>query len=143
MAKQREFDDPLKGLDPIMEQAFSNPGSSYDSGESQHAGSYYEASTPSISRIQFPELKSEGQGRSLVKDLVSQIPITVSVELGRSKISMKEIYELSEGSIVELDRLVGQPLDLVVNGQTIAQGEVVAIDNNYGLRLTNIFARPK
>ena len=49
-----------------------------------------------------------------------------------------EVYELTEGSIIELDRLVGEPLDLVVNGQIIAQGEVVAIDNNYGFRITNI-----
>ena len=67
--------------------------------------------------------------------------MTVSVELGRSQISLKEVLDLSEGSIVELQRLVGEPLDLVVNGQIIAQGEVVAIDNNYGLRITNVIAR--
>ena len=55
-----------------------------------------------------------------------------------SKISLKEIFELSEGAIIELERMVGEPLDLVVNGQVVAQGEVVAIDNNYGLRVTGI-----
>jgi flagellar motor switch protein FliN/FliY len=64
--------------------------------------------------------------------------VNLSVELGRSQISLKEVFELTEGSIIELERLVGEPLDLVVNGQIVAQGEVVAIDNNYGLRVTNI-----
>ena len=67
--------------------------------------------------------------------------MNVSVELGRAKISLKEVFELTEGAIIELDRLVGEPLDLVVNGQVVAQGEVVAIDNSYGLRVTNIIAK--
>ena len=58
-------------------------------------------------------------------------------------ISLREIFELTEGSIIELDRLVGEPLDLVVNGQIVAQGEVVAIDNNFGLRIKSILSQPK
>lgn len=65
------------------------------------------------------------------------------MELGRSHVSLKEVFELSEGSIIELERLVGEPLDLVVNGQVVAQGEVVAIDNNYGLRVTNVISAAK
>ena len=73
--------------------------------------------------------------------MLHNIPVNLSVELGRTKISLKEVMDLNEGSIIELERLVGEPLDLVVNGQIIAQGEVVAIDNNYGLRITNVVAQ--
>ena len=93
-----------------------------------------------ISEIQFPDLIEDNSNRKVETDVFSNIPIKVSVELGRSQISLKEVFELTEGSIIELERLVGEPLDLVVNSQVIAQGEVVAIDNNYGLRITNIVA---
>ena len=93
-----------------------------------------------VSDVMFPQLDTHVTGKTFESDVFSNIPVDISVELGRSHISLKEIYELSEGSIVELERLVGEPLDLVVNGQIIAQGEVVAIDNNYGLRVTNILS---
>jgi flagellar motor switch protein FliN/FliY len=93
-----------------------------------------------ISDIEFPNLDAV-EGSKVDVQLFNKIPMHVSVELGRSQISLKEVFELSEGAIIELDRLVGEPLDLVVNGQVIAQGEVVAIDNNYGLRVTNIIGK--
>ncbi len=95
---------------------------------------------PAVSDIQFPPLNQEAVGKKIEIDLFSNIPVNLSVELGRSQISLKEVFELTEGSIIELERLVGEPLDLVVNGQIIAQGEVVAIDNNYGLRVTSIIS---
>ena len=99
--------------------------------------------TPVVSDLQFPSLSEDDMGQRYEPDVFSNIPVNVSVELGRSQISLKEIFELSEGSIIELERMVGEPLDLVVNGQVIAQGEVVAIDNNYGLRVTGIKADTK
>ena len=69
---------------------------------------------------------------------MGNIPVSATVELGQTELSLKEILELSEGSIIELDRLAGEPLDLKVGGQLIAQGEVVAIDDYYGLRITNV-----
>ena len=96
-----------------------------------------------VSEVQFPSLTPEQSGKKVEVDVFSNIPVNLSVELGRSQISLKEVFELTEGSIIELERLVGEPLDLVVNGQVIAQGEVVAIDNNYGLRITNIVAQLK
>lgn len=152
MAKKR-FDDPLEEIDPIMEEAFSfghdAPGSSaphqeeraskrttYDDDESRHEN-------PTVSEIQFPNLSKDDAGKKFESDIFNAIPVNLSVELGRSQITLKEVYELMEGSIIELERLVGEPLDLVVNGQIIAQGEVVAIDNNYGLRVTNIIASTK
>lgn len=95
---------------------------------------------PKVSDVRFPTLTDSEKGQPVELDIFANIPVNLSVELGRSQISLKEVYELTEGSIIELERLVGEPLDLVVNGQVIAQGEVVAIDNNYGLRITNIVA---
>lgn len=94
-----------------------------------------------ISDVEFPTLQNSPSGKSLEMDIFKNIPVNVSVELGRSEVSLKEVFELNEGSIIELNRLVGEPLDLVVNGQVIAQGEVVAIDNNYGLRITSIMSK--
>ena len=62
----------------------------------------------------------------------------VTVELGRTKKSIKEILELSNGSIVELDKLAGEPVDIHVNGKLLAKGEVVVIDENFGVRITDI-----
>jgi flagellar motor switch protein FliN len=148
MVIQRQFDDPLDDIDPVMEQAFSVNDKEIEEDEQEYdAGGFPnnislgdQTSTP-VSKVQFPDLSSNEMGKKMdMEDVYSNIPVNVSVELGRSKITLKEVYEITEGSIIELERLVGEPLDLVVNGQIIAQGEVVAIDNNYGLRLTNIVA---
>jgi len=96
-----------------------------------------------ISNVQFPDIELSQGEEKINTGIFSNIPVDVSVELGRSHVSLKEVFELSEGSIIELERLVGEPLDLVVNGQVVAQGEVVAIDNNYGLRVTNVISAAK
>ncbi|MBT5953253.1 flagellar motor switch protein FliN [bacterium] len=139
MTNNSSIKDPLEDIDPIMEQAFSMDAQDSNRVEAQPAS----VSAPNVSNIQFPKLSPIEGSSALEQDIFSSIPVNVSVELGRSNVSLKEVYELSEGSIIELERLVGEPLDLVVNGQIIAQGEVVAIDNNYGLRVTNILSSEK
>jgi flagellar motor switch protein FliN/FliY len=69
------------------------------------------------------------------------IPLQVTVELGRTKRSVKEILELTAGSIIELDKLAGEPVDILVNNRLVAQGEVVVIDENFGVRLTDIISQ--
>ncbi len=66
------------------------------------------------------------------------IPLNVSVELGRTRKSIKDILELNTGSIIELDKLAGEPVDILINNQLIAKGEVVVIDENFGVRVTDI-----
>lgn len=96
-------------------------------------------SPSNLNYVEFPDLQDAAiEGKKLEDGVLSSIPVKVSVELGRSHLSLQEVYELTEGSIIELERLVGEPLDLVINGQVIAQGEVVAIDNKYGLRIKNL-----
>jgi flagellar motor switch protein FliN/FliY len=92
-----------------------------------------------LKKIQFPELTDIEHGAKFQDRTLGDIPIEVSVELGRTHMSLKDILELREGSIVELDRSAGDPLDLKVGGQLVAQGEVIAIDDHYGLKVTNLF----
>ena len=70
--------------------------------------------------------------------LILDVPLSVTVELGRTKKSIKDILELTNGSIVELDKLAGEPVDIQVNGKFLAKGEVVVIDENFGVRITEI-----
>lgn len=80
------------------------------------------------------EVRSERENISLIKD----VPLEVTVELGRTTKKISEILEFAPGTVIELDKLVGEPLDLLVNGQYVAKGEVVVIDENYGIRVTDI-----
>ncbi len=73
-------------------------------------------------------------------ELIMDIPLDVTVELGRVRMLIKDVLELASGSIVELDRVAGEPVDLLVNGRLIAKGEVVVIEDNFGLRLTEIIS---
>jgi flagellar motor switch protein FliN/FliY len=74
-------------------------------------------------------------------DMLLDIPLQVTVELGSTKKSVKEILELSAGSIIELDKLAGEPVDILVNNRLVAQGEVVVIDENFGVRVTDIISQ--
>lgn len=147
MSDEKKIIDPLEDIDPIMQEAFSSRAEDTVNMKATEVNSANQSEFAhqkiTVSNVEFPELEESYEGKKLEKGVFSNIPVQVSVELGRSTISLKEIYDLSEGSIIELDRLVGEPLDLVINGQTIAQGEVVAIDNNFGLRIKSIVASPK
>lgn len=96
------------------------------------------ASVP-VQPVQFTPLAS---GPVPVNDanigLILDVPLQVTVELGRTSKSIKEVLELTNGSIVELDRLAGEPVDIMVNGKYLAKGEVVVIDENFGVRITDI-----
>ncbi|AYH43092.1 flagellar motor switch protein FliN [Azoarcus sp. DN11] len=71
-------------------------------------------------------------------DMILDIPVQLTVELGRTKISIRNLLQLAHGSVVELDGLAGEPMDVLVNGTLIAQGEVVVVNDKFGIRLTDI-----
>lgn len=71
-------------------------------------------------------------------DLILDIPVKLTVELGRTKMTIKELLRLTQGSVVALDGLAGEPLDILINGYLIAQGEVVVVSDKYGVRITDI-----
>ena len=70
--------------------------------------------------------------------VLQNIPVTISVEVGRTSLKIRDLMRLTQGSVVELDRLAGEPLDLLVNNTLVAQGEVVLVNDRYGVRLTSV-----
>ena len=89
----------------------------------------------------FPELSADGAGGGVGRlDMVMDIPVQLTAELGRTKIAIRDLLQLAQGSVIELDRLAGEPMDLLVNGCLIAQGEVVVINEKFGIRLTDVIA---
>ena len=73
-------------------------------------------------------------------DVVLDIPVTLSMEVGRSKISIRNLLQLNQGSVVELERATGEPLDVYVNGTLVAHGEVVVVNEKFGIRLTDVIS---
>lgn len=102
-----------------------------------------ESATPSTSdalpaaNLFQPLTPEGGDGQSDI-DMIMDIPVQMSVELGRTRLTIKNILQLGQGSVVELDGLAGEPMDIYVNGYLIAQGEVVVVDEKYGIRVTDI-----
>ena len=92
------------------------------------------------------EVNEEGEGNaaseeakaSIDPDVLQNIPVTISVEVGRTSLKIKDLMRLTQGSVVELERLAGEPLDLFVNTTLVAQGEVVLVNDRYGVRLTSV-----
>lgn len=73
-------------------------------------------------------------------DVVLDIPVTLSMEVGRSKLSIRNLLQLNQGSVVELNRATGEPLDVYVNGTLVAHGEVVVVNEKFGIRLTDVIS---
>jgi flagellar motor switch protein FliN/FliY len=88
----------------------------------------------------FQELSGTNNSGGLANDIdfILDIPVLLTVELGRTKITIKNLLQLAQGSVVELDGLAGEPMDVLVNGCLIAQGEVVVVNDKFGVRLTDI-----
>ncbi|PWV63274.1 flagellar motor switch protein FliN [Plasticicumulans acidivorans] len=98
------------------------------------------ASTAAFER-EFTEPKPRDSGaprRDANLDMILDIPVTLSMELGRTRLSVRELLQLTQGSVVRLDRPAGEPLDILVNGCLIARGEVVVVNERFGVRITEI-----
>lgn len=92
-------------------------------------------------RAAMSELRDDSMPTSDVNlDVVLDIPVSISMEIGRTKISIRNLLQLNQGSVVELDRLAGEPMDVLVNGTLIARGEVVVVNEKFGIRLTDIIS---
>lgn len=97
------------------------------------------AANPAAAAHVFQPLNKNTDGESSTDiDMIMDIPVQLSVELGRTRLTLKNILQLGQGSVVELDGLAGEPLDIFVNGYLIAQGEVVVVEDKYGIRITDI-----
>lgn len=110
-----------------------------DSANSKHVPSLYTKQTPNVQGVQLPNLtggntSQEQKNISLLMDVAMEL----TVELGRTRWQIKDILSMGEGTIIELDKLAGEPVDILVNHNLIARGEVVVIDENFGVRVTEI-----
>ncbi|KKL01155.1 flagellar motor switch protein FliN [Rheinheimera mesophila] len=95
--------------------------------------------------VELDELKEEPAALTVDEkrklDTILDIPVTISMEVGRAKISIRNLLQLNQGSVVELERLAGEPLDVLVNGTLIAHGEVVVVNDKFGIRLTDVISQ--
>lgn len=85
-------------------------------------------------------VKSNQQENPINLEVLMDVPVTLSMEIGRTNLNIRSLLQLNQGSIVELDRLAGEPLDVLVNGTLIARGEVVVINEKFGIRLTDVIS---
>jgi len=96
-----------------------------------------------VQKAELDELNDEPitQEEKKKLDTILDIPVTISMEVGRSQISIRNLLQLNQGSVVELDRVAGEPLDVLVNGTLIAHGEVVVVNDKFGIRLTDVISQ--
>jgi len=95
----------------------------------------------SATRAAFDPLTADagiGNGTDLNLDVILDVPVSLSLEVGRTRIPIRNLLQLNQGSVVELERGAGEPLDVYVNGTLIAQGEVVVVNDRFGVRLTDV-----
>ncbi len=130
--KQEKVEQP-------KEQISTNPGAH----QPQYLGSHVDQQNADVQTANFSNFEevplSENEHRNL--DMLLDVPLKVTVELGRTNRPIREILDLSPGSIIELDKLAGEPVDILVNEKLIAKGEVVVIDENFGVRVTDIVSK--
>ena len=108
-----------------------------------------EAAEENLESAQFDELKPQGESEpakvdvspeDIKLDVILDVPVTVSMEIGRTEVNIRNLLQLNQGSVIELDRFAGEPMDVLVNGTLIAHGEVVVVNDKFGIRLTDVIS---
>ncbi|GMR21060.1 MAG: hypothetical protein BMS9Abin36_1658 [Gammaproteobacteria bacterium] len=108
-----------------------------EEGQSQDGGKPDDSYEPA----QIQDLQEEvGEGEEVSVESILDIPVTLSMEIGRTMISIRNLLQLYQGSVIELDRLAGEPMDVLVNGTLVAHGEVVVVNEKFGIRLTDVIS---
>jgi len=131
--------------DAMKEQLDSGSDGDADWGDAlkeQEEGEKFESA-------EFNELEQEGAvtpanmdftPEDLKLDIILDVPVTVSMEIGRTQVNIRNLLQLNQGSVIELDRFAGEPMDVLVNGTLIAHGEVVVVNDKFGIRLTDVIS---
>ncbi len=92
-------------------------------------------------RLEFEPLSDHtGEAAEVSLDMILDVPVTLAMEVGRTRISIRNLLQLNQGSVVELDRAAGEPMDVFVNGTLVAHGEVVVVNEKFGIRLTDVIS---
>lgn len=146
-----EFDDlkndELAGLDAdalANEVAASSDEALADEWAAAMAEAEGESQDENIRPMALGQLQDEGTGSANEGpelDVILDIPVRISMEVGATQIPIRNLLQLNQGSVVELDRLAGEPLDVMVNGTLIAHGEVVMVNDKFGIRLTDVVSQ--
>ncbi|MBT2688567.1 flagellar motor switch phosphatase FliY [Bacillus sp. ISL-47] len=142
-AGQATYSQHAMNQAPYPQHQASVPQEAQHSSPQHLGGAYQVGEQPNVQPAVFSSFEPYQMQETGTKnlDMLLDIPLQVTVELGRTKRSVKEILELASGSIIELDKLAGEPVDILVNNRLIAQGEVVVIDENFGVRVTDIISQ--
>ncbi|NYT26286.1 flagellar motor switch protein FliN [Alcaligenaceae bacterium] len=148
LAEQTAAENAQKTAAALAENTAAADAAAADAAAAQHAAAQPAAATraataataapatPATDLFQ-PLVDTSGAVQSDI-DMIMDIPVQLTVELGRTRLTIRNILQLGQGSVVELDGLAGEPMDIFVNGYLIAQGEVVVVDDRYGIRVTDI-----
>ena len=139
--EQNEIDELMKGVGSAKEPAPADDNISWDDVKDEMEQSAHPAGPKTeISNVHFEELqKAKPEGKTNFNlDFIMDIPLTLTAELGRSKMLISELLQLGQGSVLELSKLAGEPMDIYVNQRLIARGEVVVVNEKFGVRLTDI-----
>ncbi len=121
-------DDASEWEQALAEQTKSGKKGGYDSAEFPEFGAQKGKNAPA------------SDSDELKLDVILDVPVTISMEIGRTRINIRNLLQLNQGSVVELDRLAGEPMDVLVNGTLIAHGEVVVVNDKFGIRLTDVIS---
>jgi len=111
------------------------------------ASALEESGDAEVKNVELDELEDTSSATSMTPEELSRldsildIPVSISMEVGRSKINIRNLLQLNQGSVVELERVAGEPLDVLVNGTLIAHGEVVVVNDKFGIRLTDVISQ--
>jgi len=108
----------------------------------EEAGTPMDSASAQAESVPLDSLQSTASktGDDVNLDVILDIPVTIAMEIGNTKINIRNLLQLNQGSVVELDRMAGEPLDVMVNGTLIAHGEVVVVNEKFGIRLTDIIS---
>jgi flagellar motor switch protein FliN/FliY len=101
------------------------------------------AESQGVEKADLPDLQNSPDAHGIDDvnmEVILDVPVTISMEIGRTNINIRNLLQLNQGSVVELDRLAGEPMDVLVNGTLIAHGEVVVVNDKFGIRLTDVIS---
>ncbi len=108
--------------------------------EQSNAESKEKAETEAMSFQELEDDDNSPESEDINLDVILDVPVTISMEIGRTQINIRNLLQLNQGSVVELDRLAGEPMDVLVNGTLVAHGEVVVVNDKFGIRLTDVIS---
>ena len=139
--EQSEIDALMKEMDTGSEPApppTEDDNLNWDDVQEEMEATRKTDAPTEVASVNFGELHAGGAKANMDLDFILDIPLTLTVELGRSKMLISELLQLGQGSVIELSKLAGEPMDIFINQRLIARGEVVVVNEKFGVRLTDI-----